>query len=264
MANAGINYHHAIATLSVEPMPVAPSETRIQVYSVHLEQNVSILDNLHGLNQAESQRCKKFHRNEDQMRCAIAAILLRTLLARLFSIQPEEVQLTTAEFGKRILKNNPSDIHFNISHSGDWIALAFCRGREIGIDIEQTRSIKEIRQLMQHTFHSDEYAQIISQPASNLVKWFYTCWARKESLLKAMGTGLHIAPDRIVIDTDPATSRQFVPGNTMTIPDCGFSIEDLNCPDDYQAAIAVAGNSSWQIESVEIPKHGLQSFLVKE
>ena len=50
------------------------------MYSVHIEQDVAILDDLHELNQVESQRCEEFYLHEDQMRCAIAADLNRAPL----------------------------------------------------------------------------------------------------------------------------------------------------------------------------------------
>ena len=50
------------------------------MYSVHIEQDVAILDDLHELNQVESQRCENLYRQKDQMRCAIAADLNRTPL----------------------------------------------------------------------------------------------------------------------------------------------------------------------------------------
>jgi hypothetical protein len=61
-------------------MSIIQSANRIHVYSVHIEQDVAILDDLHELNQIESQRCEKFYRHEDQMRCAIAADLNRAPL----------------------------------------------------------------------------------------------------------------------------------------------------------------------------------------
>ena len=45
------------------------------MYSVHIEQDVAILDDLHELNRVESQRCERFYRHEDEMRCAITADL---------------------------------------------------------------------------------------------------------------------------------------------------------------------------------------------
>jgi hypothetical protein len=41
-------------------MSIIQSVNRIHVYSVHIEQDVAILDDLHELNQVESQRYENF------------------------------------------------------------------------------------------------------------------------------------------------------------------------------------------------------------
>lgn len=80
----------------------------------------------------------------------------------------------------------PEACFFNISHSGDTIAIALHRQREIGIDIETPSRDLHDTALIARVCHPQE-AQWI---ARHKPREFLRCWVRKEAALKAWGTGL--------------------------------------------------------------------------
>lgn len=84
--------------------------------------------------------------------------------------------------------------HFNLSHSGDYVALAI-GDAPVGIDIQQKRAYKD--SLVKRFFSEVEiaaYESLLSTDAQehNAVResFFYTLWCRKEAYGKLLGTGL--------------------------------------------------------------------------
>lgn len=84
--------------------------------------------------------------------------------------------------------------HYNLSHSGDYAALAIS-GAPVGIDIQQKRAYKD--SLVKRFFSEAEaaaYESLFSTDAQeyNTVRetFFYTLWCRKEAYGKLLGTGL--------------------------------------------------------------------------
>ncbi len=89
---------------------------------------------------------------------------------------------TSGRFGKPKMKGSP---HFNISHSGRIVAVAFAED-ELGLDIEQHASV-EVNGISKFLHPLErEFIEKSDDQRSSL---FYV-WTRKEAFLKAIGTGL--------------------------------------------------------------------------
>ncbi len=73
------------------------------------------------------------------------------------------------------------DFHFNISNSGDFVAVAFA-DTPIGIDIEVHRDVN--LKISERYFTADEKNYV-----KDNISFFYV-WTRKEALLKQIGVGL--------------------------------------------------------------------------
>lgn len=78
------------------------------------------------------------------------------------------------------------DIHFNISHSGEFIACAVAPC-EIGIDIQEMREV-DTKKLGRHIFSGEEYGRFLSEGASR--EAFFDAWTQKEAYIKWTGEGL--------------------------------------------------------------------------
>lgn len=74
---------------------------------------------------------------------------------------------------------------FSISHSGDYVAVAFS-DKKIGIDIEKLTEF-DLMSVLDY-LHPEEAAYVES--ASNAEGAFYKVWTRKEAYLKAIGKGI--------------------------------------------------------------------------
>lgn len=97
---------------------------------------------------------------------------------------PEEV-LEKGAHGKPCFKDFP-EIHFNISHSGEYAACAV-GPIPCGLDIQETRPFRSMR-LLQRTMSREEQTQILEAEDPDAV--FCRFWAMKESFLKLSGEGI--------------------------------------------------------------------------
>ncbi len=133
------------------------------------------------------ERVKKLERiKSEEVRCSsmVAGLLMQYGLEAA-GVSKEELIFEKNADGKPYLKNHP-EIFFNLSHSGEYAALAVS-DKEIGIDIEKLQIGK--RKLAHRFFSEEEYAALD-------VAWsdsaFTRTWTRKESYIKAVGMGMRM------------------------------------------------------------------------
>jgi len=128
------------------------------------------------------QEVSRFRLEEDRLHRLIAREIVQSHFQNLDINLSIDSWLRSAN-GKPFLKKGP---FFNISHSGNYVVVAFNQSAEIGIDIEHKIEL-DIEPL---TFflHPTEIEFI--KNATNKVEAFYYVWTRKEAYLKALGTGI--------------------------------------------------------------------------
>jgi 4'-phosphopantetheinyl transferase len=149
----------------------------------HLK-HIDAVSNL--LSTDEQERANRYYREKDKQRFILARAILRLLLARYLNQDAKQLIFEIGENKKPHVKGD-SSLHYNVSHSGDYILIAISDS-EVGIDVEQP----------DHNMHYEEIMHIsYSQPEADFVKasadprqTFYTLWTRKEALLKATAKGI--------------------------------------------------------------------------
>jgi 4'-phosphopantetheinyl transferase len=104
--------------------------------------------------------------------------------------------IARGEHGKPFAPEWP-DLHFNLSHSGRHVLLAFARDQPLGIDIERRdRRVSHIA-IAQRFFTPDEAQAIADLAADRRADAFRHLWTYKEAVLKALGAGLSFGLDRV-------------------------------------------------------------------
>lgn len=113
--------------------------------------------------------------------------VLRLLLAHYTHIPANEIRLVPGRNGKPYLESsqNPSGITFNFSDSGDMALVAVSWNREVGVDVEQVRTIQRATEIAARRFSTEISAEISRTPGSDKDRVFLQNWARHEALLKA-------------------------------------------------------------------------------
>lgn len=109
---------------------------------------------------------------------------LAQLLESIFA--PQSLTVAYGDKGKPYIPHVPW--HYNLSHSGDYAALAIS-DTPVGMDIQQMRPYRDA--LVKRFFSEDEAAAYESLVSRDIQKTlFYTLWCRKEAYGKLKGTGL--------------------------------------------------------------------------
>ncbi|HHW7507750.1 TPA: 4'-phosphopantetheinyl transferase family protein [Mannheimia haemolytica] len=91
---------------------------------------------------------------------------------------------------------NSEQIDFNISHSGEWIAVIFSHSfvkLAVGIDIEHPQKIRRYQDLICHYGNAEEQNVLLANHSpilSNLAERFYLSWCLREAILKSQGVGI--------------------------------------------------------------------------
>ena len=105
---------------------------------------------------------------------------LESVLKEKFNIKMPEIK--KGSHGKPYFPG--TDIHFNISHSGDFKVLAIAE-TPVGVDIEKVRKA-DLR--VAKRFCENEYNYITQKDSEHR---FFEIWTKKEAYLKYKGTGLN-------------------------------------------------------------------------
>lgn len=119
------------------------------------------------------------------------------MLAPLLGIAPEAIAFTTGAHGKPLLDGvaAASGIFFNLSHSDNLGLVGWAQGREIGVDVERWREMRDEAALVRRYFSPAEVAAYEALPAAQRTEAFFNCWTRKEAYIKAIGRGLGLPLD---------------------------------------------------------------------
>ena len=68
----------------------------------------------------KQEKINRFVRFEDAVQSLMADLLIRSLLSDFMMVPLKEIKFTRNRYGKPYLEGNET-VHFNISHSGEWI-----------------------------------------------------------------------------------------------------------------------------------------------
>lgn len=192
------------------------------------------------LSKDEREKSCKFKFKIDRQRSIISRGVLRTLLGRYLEIQPWDLQFGYTEYGKPFLKNE-SGIQFNLSHSHNRAVFAFVQDAEIGVDIEKIKSDFEVMDIARNFFSSDEIQTLEALPAKEWAAGFYRCWTRKESFIKAKGSGLSFSLSSFSVSLD-ADRAELLRTEWHPPEKKEWQMFSFRPSEDYQAALLVRGN----------------------
>lgn len=109
------------------------------------------------------------------------------MLSAFYETQKKDISCGYGKSGKPYFLHYPS-IHFNLSHSGDYVVAAFDR-QPVGIDIQEHRALKES---MERHFLQEEELESLSLYREEGKREELLCrlWAIKESYVKLTGEGM--------------------------------------------------------------------------
>lgn len=144
----------------------------------------------------EVRRARSFPAGIEGRRYAASRIFLRSVLAGYAGRPAGELDFLLGPGGKPVLSLGPSDLHFNLSHSGDAALLAVA-DTDVGVDIERHRTIRELGSLVEYAFTPEEVRVFSGLPGGAREEVFFRAWCLKEAVIKAWGERAAVYLDRI-------------------------------------------------------------------
>ena len=172
---------------------IALESNEVQIWNFDLELINTQKDRLRKiLSDDELVRADKFHFEIDKNRFICSRGLLRILLGTYTKISAKEINFTFNNYGKPSLSaihNNPG-LHFNLSHSKQFMSVGFAKDALIGMDVELVKPLKDHLEIAKRFFSNSEIEQLNAFPKEKILEGFYSCWTGKEAVIKLSGEGL--------------------------------------------------------------------------
>lgn len=155
---------------------------------------------------AERARCLGFARPADQRRFAAVHAATRRILAAYLDTAAPLIRIGRVPccrcgdtgHGPPRIDWPRTDIMFSLSHAGSHWLLAIAKGRRVGVDIEVAQGA-DTTLLARTSLSPAELAYLRAQHRARRDEIFYTCWTRKEAVLKACGIGLAVPPSSVEV-----------------------------------------------------------------
>ena len=191
------------------------------------------------LDDAEQDRCGRFQHDGPRRRFALCRAALRAVLCDLLGCSNGQLSFLANEFGKpfAILHGEMAKISFNVSHSGDHGLIAYASQGWLGVDVEERIPRNNLEGIVESALTASERAELDLADERDRLHNFLKLWTVKESLLKAIGTGMSINLMEMEV---PQVMRRGDKGGTFKLPqmpDVVWRLEDLGV-ESFAAAVA--------------------------
>ena len=155
------------------------------------------------LDRTEQARAGRFKFARHRNRYIAAHAQARRLIGARLDIAPASVPLSTTHYGKPILSEAAPAMAgpaarerffwFNLTHCDEVGYLAIAPF-SVGIDVELPRPFTDLQPLIESNCCAAEIAALAAMDPDSRVTGFLRTWTRKESALKAWGTGIGAVP----------------------------------------------------------------------
>jgi 4'-phosphopantetheinyl transferase len=238
----------ATTPISAAEVSGAPTENQVHVWRIPLEvvaapgRDFSDL-----LSPVEQARAARFVRDEDRCRFQIGRAATRRILGKYLGVPPAQVGIDPDGRGKPQLNATmvplERQVHFNLSHSRDWILAAFAHTFPVGIDVESVRAATTSEDLADYLMSEGERRAFNALPQAKRPAAFLQCWTSKEAFLKGTGVGLTAALRSIEVSIDPDQPAQLLAAPPELCPG-DWQLHRLGFSAPYTAILAVAAKSA--------------------
>lgn len=125
-----------------------------------------------------------YKQSDDKKRCLYGELLVNYVINTNFKNTYFDKQIIFSDYGKPLLAC--SNLHFNISHSGNWV-ICCVSDNSIGVDIEKITNFNWHN--ISKRFFSDFENKYISN-SKNSLNTFFKFWTMKEAVIKYYGRGV--------------------------------------------------------------------------
>lgn len=229
----------AIARFPVNPTSWMLPENEIHVWRVRAAPVPADFDELQSLLSADERvRAGRFHFEADRHRLTIGRGWLRRLVGQCLGSPPGAVAFAYGPQGKPELPG-AGRLSFNLAHSQECILIALAWNNPLGIDVEFVRSMPRALSIGRRHFTPAECRLLESDPGQR-DGVFFRLWARKEAVIKAVGSGLTMPLNQFDVSSSPDVAEGWSTAAVTGERPSRWFVRDLPAPAGYCAALAVA------------------------
>jgi 4'-phosphopantetheinyl transferase len=226
--------------LPPDPCPLAATE--VHVWAARLDPNLNALARLAKILSTEEQaRASRFRFDRHRNRFITARGVLRSLLAKYLDCAPDRLDFGYGPNGKPALAGGLADsaLFFNLAHSEDLALIAVTQLGQIGVDVEQIRTVTDANELVERFFSPRESALFHTLPANQKDLAFFNLWTRKEAWLKATGEGIAHSLSQVEVTFLPGEPARILalPGGSG--PRCDWALRELIPATGFVGAVAL-------------------------
>jgi len=191
------------------------------------------------LNTREAARLAKISHGPTRRANLTARYAVRNLLGAYLGLAAGDVPIARGRRGKPLLAAPHGGLHFNDSHSGDWVAIACTQAGPVGVDVEAMRP-RPFERLVRRYFSGAEQTAWAAQPGETREAFFYRLWCCKEAIGKAAGVGIYasmLAETVLTPRDDGALGIEALPGDFGEPGD--WSIVEIDAGAGHAGAVAL-------------------------
>jgi 4'-phosphopantetheinyl transferase len=189
----------------------------------------------------EQARAARFALERDRNRYIAARERRRRLHAERLGERAQAVELVYGKRGKPALAPRfaGTGLRFNLTHCDDVAVYAFTHEREVGVDVEAVRPLRDADDVAARFFSPQENLAYRSLPAAERPQGFFNCWTRKEAFVKALGGGLHLPLDRFDVSLSPHEPPRLLRVGCKPGDRCGWLLIGLQPGPGLTGAVVV-------------------------
>ncbi|MCR5102099.1 MAG: 4'-phosphopantetheinyl transferase superfamily protein [Butyrivibrio sp.] len=161
--------------------------------------------------QSRLKKAYDYKSQADRARSIAASYLLQTGLDEYQGKHIKNPDISFGEDGKPYFTDYP-ELHFSISHSGEYVACAFS-DQEIGLDIQEERA-SNCDKIAARFYSPSENEYLNSIKNADLRKHeFFRIWSAKEAYIKFTGLGIREGMTTFSVDLNGKRIITTLPGH---------------------------------------------------
>lgn len=216
----------------------------IDVWKIDLKsEDRNIFMHAQYLTSEENARAGKYVNGKKSREFIITRSVLRNVLGHVLNENPKYLDITYTRLGMPVLtpRSGHPAVCFNVSHSYDLALIAVALDQPVGIDIEKIRNDIDHQGLSKRFFSENEYRNIMEYQGQDRLRAFFATWTRKESIVKAMGTGIASGLKSFDVSVGPDSPPELKETRWDNDVSADWILNTIDADDDYFACLANSG-----------------------
>jgi len=136
------------------------------------------------------------------------------------------------------------DLRFNLSHTRGAVLIGIATGRELGVDVEWQRPMKDLEGMARSVMSDEELLRWNALEPESRMRAFYHVWTRKESYLKAIGLGLFRSLQDVTVPVSADALEDSARDSRVVFDRSGdgtWSVLDVAAGASYSASVCWEG-----------------------